>query len=192
MNHKGARMVKDGKNYIYQLNLWQIFLFARLNPPNVLLSIAKYFIDSDFPSPFFNVQKPQISLPVGYKTARPKSGDWERLWSHFRTSSFAKNRFLRHFLIYYKQRTIVPFHSELISSKQENDAWSPEMTSQSFLVSCFWSGGFVPHRKWHLTLLVHQTRGKKIIAIETFSLLYTSVHWRDLIKQIKKILSYTL
>ena len=24
-------------------------------------------------------QKHQISLPVGYKTARPKTGDWERL-----------------------------------------------------------------------------------------------------------------
>ena len=27
------------------------------------------------------------------------------------------------------------------------EAWSPEMTSQSFPVSCFWSRGFVPHRK---------------------------------------------
>ena len=44
-------------------------------------------------------QKRQISLPVGYKTAKPKTGDWERLGHHFRTSSFAKNRFLRHFLI---------------------------------------------------------------------------------------------
>ena len=44
-------------------------------------------------------QKRQISLPVGYKTARPKTGDWERLWRQFRTPSLAKNRFLSHFLI---------------------------------------------------------------------------------------------
>ena len=40
-------------------------------------------------------QKHQISLPVGYKTATPKTGDWERLWRQFRTPSLAKNRFLR-------------------------------------------------------------------------------------------------
>ena len=45
-------------------------------------------------------QKHQISLPVGYKTARPKAGDWERLWRQFRTPSLAKNRFLRRFLIF--------------------------------------------------------------------------------------------
>ena len=45
-------------------------------------------------------QKRQISLPVGYKTARPKTGDWERLWRQFRTPSLAKNRFLRRFLIF--------------------------------------------------------------------------------------------
>ena len=44
-------------------------------------------------------QKRQISLPVGYKTARPKTGDWERLWRQFGTLSLAKNRFLSHFLI---------------------------------------------------------------------------------------------
>ena len=26
---------------------------------------------------------------------------------------------------------------------------------------CFWSRGFVPHRKWKLTLLVHQNKGKE-------------------------------
>ena len=72
------------------------------------------------------------------------------------------------FLFSYKQRTIVSFLSELINSQWENDweicfreAWSPEMTSQSFPVSCFWSRGFVPHRKWNLTLLVHQNMGKE-------------------------------
>ena len=35
-------------------------------------------------------QKSEISLPVEYKTARPKTGDWEWLWRHFRTSNFAK------------------------------------------------------------------------------------------------------
>ena len=41
------------------------------------------------------------------------------------------------------------------------EAWSPEMTSQTFPVCSFWSPGFVPHRKWNLTLLVHQNTGKE-------------------------------
>ena len=40
-------------------------------------------------------------------------------------------------------------------------ASSPEMTSQSFPVSWFWSRGFVPHRKWNLMLLVHYNTGKE-------------------------------
>ena len=41
------------------------------------------------------------------------------------------------------------------------EAWSPELTSQSFPVPCFWFRGFVPHRKWNLMLLVHQNTGKE-------------------------------
>ena len=33
------------------------FLFARLNLPNVLISVAKNFFNSDFPSPCFDVPK---------------------------------------------------------------------------------------------------------------------------------------
>ena len=33
------------------------FLFAQLNLPNVLISVAKKFFDSDFPSPCFDVPK---------------------------------------------------------------------------------------------------------------------------------------
>ena len=66
------------------------------------------------------------------------------------------------------------------------EAWSPELTSQSFPVPWFWSHGFVPHRKWNLMLLVHQNTGKENRYGKTF-LLYLSVHWGDLIEQIKKI-----
>ena len=41
------------------------------------------------------------------------------------------------------------------------EAWSPELTSQSFPVSCFWCRGFVPHRKWNLMLLAHQNTVKE-------------------------------
>ena len=42
---------------------------------------------------------------------------------------------------------------------------SPEVTSQLFPVTCFWSRGFVPQRKWNFTFWYIKTRGRKI-AIE--------------------------
>ena len=39
----------------------------------------KVFSVAIFLSRVLMYQKHQISLPVGYKTARPKTGDWERL-----------------------------------------------------------------------------------------------------------------
>ena len=43
---------KFGKVY-----MTDFFLFARLNLPNVLISVAKKIFDSDFPSPCFDVPK---------------------------------------------------------------------------------------------------------------------------------------
>ena len=60
----------------------------------------KVFSIAIFLSRVLMYQKHQISLPVGYKTTRPKTGDWEQLWRQFRTPSLAKNRFLRRFLIF--------------------------------------------------------------------------------------------
>ena len=55
-------------------------LFARLNLPNVLISVAKFFFSITIFLPrVLMCQKRQISLPVGYKTTTPKTGDWERL-----------------------------------------------------------------------------------------------------------------
>ena len=105
-------------------------------------------------------QKRQSSLPVGYKTARPNTGDWEWLWRHFRIWCFAKNRYHRHFLI--NSALLHHFFANLLAYNQKmseksvfRKASNPEMTSQSFPVSCVWSRGFVPHRKWSLTLLIH-------------------------------------
>ena len=52
--------------------------------------------------------------------------------------------------------------------------------------SRFWSHSFVPHRKWDLTLLVHQNMRKEK-RYGKFFLVYLSVHWGDLIEQIKNI-----
>ena len=63
--------------------------------------IAKKIVDSNFPSQCFDVlyHKLEISHPVGYKTMRPKTGDWEWLWCHFRIWSFREDRFLHFYTI---------------------------------------------------------------------------------------------
>ena len=61
----------------------------------------------------------------------------------------------------------------------------------TIIVSCFWSRGFVPHRKWNFTFLVHQNTGKKN-RYRIYFLLYLSLHCGDFIEQLKKHPSYTL
>ena len=148
-------------------------------------------------------QKRQISLPVGYKTATPNTGDWERLRRQFRTPlAFEQASRITDLSVIFllwgnqfaKKCTIVRCLWENKKTSEKSvfrEAWSPELTSQSFPVPCFCSRSFVPHRKWNLMLLVHQNKGKENHYEKTF-LLYLSVHWGDLIEQIKKSLSYTL
>ena len=66
------------------------------------------------------------------------------------------------------------------------EASSPEIMSQSFPVSCFWSRGFVPHRKWNFTFLVCKYTGKENCYGFLF-LFFLSVHCGDFIEKVKKI-----
>ena len=76
--------------------IWQIFFICSIKSPQCTDKYSKkVFSIAIFLPRVLMYQKRQILLPLGYKTARPKTGDWERLWRHFRTSSFAKNKFLR-------------------------------------------------------------------------------------------------
>ena len=64
----------------FKVYMTGLFLFARLNLPNVLISIANFFFSiAIFLPRVLMYRTSQISLPVGYKTTRPKTGDWERL-----------------------------------------------------------------------------------------------------------------
>ena len=67
-----------------------------------------------------------------------------------------------------------------------SEAWSPEKTSQSFPVSCFWSSGFVPHKKWNVAFLVHQNKGNKNRYRKYFSIFFSPFHNRVLHLSVKK------
>ena len=147
-------------------------------------------------------QKRQISLPVGYKTATPKTGDWERLWRQFRTPSLAKTDFSVIFLLWANQFAKKWYSSALFMKKiikrrrnlfffarlgvlnwRHNRSKSPVfglavLYRTGSEIWCFWYIK-TPERKIAM--------GKK-----KFFLLYLSAHWGDLIEQIKKRLSYTL
>ena len=174
--------------------IWQIFFNCSIKSPKCTDKYSKkiFSIAITLPSVLM-YQKRQISLLVGYKTTRPKTGDWEWLWRHFRTSSFVKNRFLRHFLISYKNALLYHFlaywlaHNENLTEKSVFcEAWSPEMTSQSFPVSCFCTPPEVTFDAFGTSNAGMENRYEK------FFLLYLSVHWGYLIEQIKTNLSYTL
>ena len=116
----------------------------------------------------------------------------------FQDFKLRENRFSDIFLLSYKQRTIVPFFSELISSRYENDweiCFSRSLKSWNDItiipVSYFWSRGFVPHRKWNLTLLVHQNTGKENCYRKFFFAIHIST-LRRFNRANKKNLSYTL
>ena len=88
--------------------IWQTFFICSVKSTQSTDKYRKKF----FSITIFLVlmyQKRQISLLVGYKTARPKIGDWEWMRRQFRTSSLAKNRFLRNFLISYKNALLYHF-----------------------------------------------------------------------------------
>ena len=115
-------------------------------------------------------QKRQISLPVGYETATPKTGDWERFDVNSGFQVKPREKQISQSLSYcelinlLRNGTIVRClweNKKTLEKSVFREAWSPELTSQSFPVPCFWSRGFVPHRKWNLMLLVRQNTGKE-------------------------------
>lgn len=53
------------------------FFICSVNLHNVLITIAKQYLIAMFRPPVLMFQRREISLPVGYKRAKPITGDWE-------------------------------------------------------------------------------------------------------------------
>ena len=85
--------------------------------------------------------------------------------SHF----LINNALLYHFLV-----NLIAHNKKMTEKSVFFFFLSPEMTSQSFSVSCFWSRGFVHHWKWNLTLLVHQNTGRENRYRKRFSAIHIS------------------
>ena len=145
-------------------------------------------------------QKSQISLPMGYKTARPKkqeTGNDCDVLSGLQASR--KTDFSVIFLSWANQCANKWYNSALFIRKYENvgeicfsrslESWNDITIVPSLL---FLVSRFCNPPKWNLTRWVHQNTGKENRYRKIF-LLYLSVHWGDLIEKIrKKSVIYTL
>ena len=109
-------------------------------------------------------RKHEISHLVGYKTTRPKTGDWEWLWRHFRTLSFGKTDFSNIFFCLINNPLLNHFLANLLAHNKKmteksvfHEAFSPEMHNH-FQSPVFGLAVFVPHWKWNFMFLIRQYR----------------------------------
>ena len=177
----------------------EFFLFAQLNLPNVLISVAKFFFDSDFPSPCFDVPKASNFTSAGVQNRDTKNRRLGTIVTSIQDSKPCEKQISQSFsycelINFLRNGTIVRCLWENKKTSEKSvfrEAWSPELTPQSFPVPCFWSSGFVPHRKWNLMLLVHQNTGKENrYGKNLFAVLISTLGRFD--RANKKSLSYTL
>ena len=162
--------------------IWQIFFICLIKSPQCTDKYSKkVFSIAIFLFRVLMYQKHQISLPVGYKTetknrglgtiatsiedSKPRKKQSSPTFSHFLINNALLYHFLANWLAHNKKMT---------EKSVFREAWSSELTSQSFPVSCFGVAVLYPTgseiwRFWHI-----KTRGRKI-AIEKF-FCYTYQH----------------
>ena len=177
-----------------------LFLFARSNLPNVLISTAKkFFFHSDFPFPCFDVPKASNFTSSGVQNRETKNRGLGTIVTSIQDSKSREKQIsptfsyflINNALLYHFLANWLAHNKKMTEKSVFREASSPELTSQSFPISCFWCRGFVPHRKWNLTLLAHQNTGKEN-RYRQKNLLHLPAHWGDLIEQIEKSVIYTL
>ena len=129
----------------------------------------KFFSIAIFLPRVLMCQKRQISLPVGYKNRETKNRRLGTIVTSIQGSKPREKQISQS--ISYCELINLLGNGTIVRCLWENknkseksvfrEAWSPELTSQSCPVSCFWSRGFVLHRKWNLMLLAHQNTRKE-------------------------------
>ena len=119
----------------------------------MLISVAKKNFDSDFPSPCFDVPKVSNFTSGGVQNRDTKNRRLETIVTSIQDSKPREKQISQSFSyceLINLLGTIVRCLGESKKTLEKSvfrEAWSPELTSQSLPVPCFWSRGFVPHRK---------------------------------------------
>ena len=92
------------------------------------------------------------TIVTSIQDSKPREKEISPTFSYFLINNALLYHFLANWLVHNKKMT---------EKSVFREAWSPELTSQLFPVSCLWCRGFVPHWKWNLTLLAHQNMEKE-------------------------------
>ena len=160
----------------------------------------KIFFDRYFPSPCFEVPKASNFTSGGVQNRDIKNRRLGMIVTSIQDSKPLKKQISQSFS--YCELINLLINGTVVRCLWENkktpqksvfrEAWSPELTSQSFPVSCFWSRGFVPFRKWNLMLLVHQNTGKENCYGKNFFATLISTLGRFNRANKKKSVTYTL
>ena len=179
--------------------IWQIFFICSIKFPQCADKCSKtIFSIAIFLPHVLMCPKRQISLPVGYKNRDAKNRRLGTIVTSIQDSKPGEKQISQSFsycelINLLRNGTVVRCLWENKKTSEKSvfrEAWSPELMSQSFSVPCFWSHGFVPHRKWNL-LLVHQNTGKENRYGKNFFATLISTLGR-FNRANKKNLSYTL
>ena len=165
----------------------------------MLISVAKNFFHSDFPSPCFDVPKASNLTSGGLQNCDTTNRRLGTTVTSIQDSKPREKQISQSFsycelINLLRNGTIVRCLWENKKTSEKSvfrEAWIPELMSQSFPVPCFWSRGFVPHQKWNLMLLVHQNTGKEnSYGKNFFAVLISTLGRFD--RANKQNLSYTL
>ena len=147
------------------LLIWQILFICSIKSPQCTDKCSKKFFDSNFPSLCFDVPKASNFTSGGVQNCETKNRKLGTIVTLLQNSKpREKQIFYCELINLLRNGTVVRclWENKRTSEKSVfREAWSPELTSQSFPVPSFWSRSFVPHRKWNLMLLVHQNTGKE-------------------------------
>ena len=126
------------------------FFICSIKSPKLLISIAKNYFDSDF-----DVPKASNFTSSGVQNCETKDRRLEMIVTSFQDSKLGEKQIsltfsyflINNALLYHFLANWLAHKKKMTENSVFREAWSPERTSQSLPVSCFWSRGFVPHRK---------------------------------------------
>ena len=147
---------RDGVNLILLKCIWQIFFICSIKSPQCADKCSKkVFFHSDFPFPCFDVPKASNFTSGGVQNCETKNRGLGTIVTSIQDSkprekqiSLTFSYFLiNNVLLYHFLANWLAHNKKMTEKSVFREAWSPELTSQSFPVSCFWCCGFVPHRK---------------------------------------------
>ena len=158
------------KGYPVKLKVYMTdFFICSIKSPQCTDKYSKKNFTNDFPSLCFDVPKASNFTSGGLQNRETKDRRLGAIVTSFQDFKLREKQIsptfsyflINNALLYHFLANWLAQNKNMTEKSVFREAWSPEMTSPSFPVSCFWSRGFLPHGKWNLTHLVQQNTEKE-------------------------------